>query len=353
MNRVWAYRIGGGVFIFILLVISVFWMQLQSFGEEKLNLGAEPVSEYLIPPGTGLIRVANDLEKKGIISSAAKLRWLARFTGNIDGIKVGEYDLSPELTVNELLANMAEGKVKQYTLTLVEGWNFNQFIEAVLSHEKIEKTLPNGDQETVMAAIGHPGEHPEGRFLPDTYHFPIGTTDVNFLKRAYQAMESALEKEWQARNTADILPYEDAYQALIMASIVEKETAVPEEREQIAGVFVRRIQKRMRLQTDPTVIYGMGDKYKGNIRKSDLTEDTPYNTYTRRGLPPTPIAMPGREAIRAALNPEEGDALYFVAKGDGSHHFSATNEEHIRAVQKYQIRKRRQDYRSTPTRLSG
>jgi UPF0755 protein len=186
-----------------------------------------------------------------------------------------------------------------------------------------------------MARLGYPGEHPEGRFFPDTYHFPNGTTDLDFLQRAYQTMQRRLQAAWEQRQPALIL--QSPYQALTLASIVEKETALASERAQVAGVFIRRLQKNMRLQTDPTVIYGLGAQFDGNLRRADLERDTPYNTYTRSGLPPTPIALPGAASLAAAVNPADGDALYFVAKGDGSHAFSDSLRQHNQAVQQYQL----------------
>ena len=207
----------------------------------------------------------------------------------------------------------------------------------VSSNGTLVQTLANVDSETVMTALAYPEVHPEGRFFPDTYHFPIGMTDIEFLRRAYVKMARVLEEEWQQREAG--LPYKTSDEALIMASILEKETAVAEERAAIAGVFVRRLQKGMKLQTDPTVIYAMGDDYHGNIRRKDLKIDSPYNTYFYVGLPPTPISLPGVEAIHAALHPEDGETLYFVAKGDGSHYFSKTLKEHNRAVARYQLGK--------------
>jgi UPF0755 protein len=207
---------------------------------------------------------------------------------------------------------------------------------AVTRHQALRNTLAGQSAEQVMTQLGHPGQHPEGRFYPDTYHFPRGEKDVDFLKRAYRRMERFLAREWEQR--ADNLPLDSPYEALILASIVERETALPEERPKIAGVFIRRLQKNMLLQTDPTVIYGMGEHYDGNIRRRDLEADTPYNTYLHPGLTPTPIAMPSGAAIRAVLHPEDGRELYFVATGDGGHHFSATLKEHNRAVRKYQLK---------------
>jgi UPF0755 protein len=227
--------------------------------------------------------------------------------------------------------------VISYSFTLVEGWTFQQVLEAVREQEALQGTFENLTAEAIMERLGHPGEHPEGRFLADTYHFPRGTTDLALLQRAYGAMQEFLQQEWD-RRAAD-LPFKTPYEALILASIVEKETAVAEERPQIAGVFIRRLRKGMKLQTDPTVIYGMGERFDGNIRRRDLSENTPYNTYVHRGLTPTPISMPGRDAIRAVLHPADGKSLYFVAKGDGSHYFSATLQEHNKAVRKYQLKR--------------
>jgi len=233
----------------------------------------------------------------------------------------------------------------QYNLTLVEGWTFRQVRSAVAKHEKIKHTLDGLSDSEVMDKLGHTGVFPEGRFFPDTYRFVRGMSDVELLQQAYMRLDEVLAKEWAVRTTD--LPYRDPYQALIMASLVEKETGIPQERGQIAGVFVRRLRLGMMLQTDPTVIYGMGERYNGRITRADLREPTPYNTYTMTGLPPTPIAMVGREAINAALNPSDGTTLYFVARGDGSHVFSDDLDAHNSAVREFQL-KRRTDYRSSP-----
>jgi UPF0755 protein len=227
--------------------------------------------------------------------------------------------------------------VIQYALTVIEGWTFRQMLEAVRAHEAIRRTLDGLDDAGIMARLGRPGEHPEGRFYPDTYHFPRGTTDAEFLTRAHRKMQAAVEEAWGRRAAG--LPYASPYEALVLASIVEKESGVAAERDQIAGVFVRRLRKGMKLQADPTVIYGLGTEFDGNLRRRDLEADNPYNTYTRTGLPPTPISLPGGGALRAAVAPAEGTALYFVAKGDGTHHFSATLDEHQRAVTRFQLRR--------------
>ena len=332
-----------------MLIVSIgggwWWLSIKNFGDTPIDLGHEPVV-FAIERGKGLINTANKMQADGIISDAKKFRWLARFSGQSRQIQAGEYELNTGMTPSDMLALFVLGKVKQYSLTIVEGWSFIQMMAEINQHPKLKHKLDGLDAEKIMTELGFDGEHPEGRFLPDTYHFPVNTTDVEFLKRAHGAMERVLTKAWESRQQG--LPYKTAYEVLTMASIVEKETSVAEERETIAGVFVRRLNKRMRLQTDPTVIYGMGDKYKGNITRKDLKRDTPYNTYRRRGLTPTPIAMPGKDAIYAAINPAKGDALYFVAKGDGTHYFSSTVKEHNKAVRKYQIRQRKRNYRTTP-----
>ena len=231
-------------------------------------------------------------------------------------------------------------------VTLVEGWTYAQALAALHSHPRLSAILAGLDTEQQLAAMAIEVSHPEGWFFPDTYRFTAGMSDADILRRAHQRMRQVLAEEWEARSPD--LPYEDAYQALIMASIVERETGQPSEREQIAGVFVRRLRSNMRLQTDPTIIYGLGSDFDGNIRRRHLRQATPYNTYVIRGLPPTPIALPGREAIRAALHPDDSQALYFVAKGDGSHQFSNTLEEHNKAVRHYQITQRNKNYRSAP-----
>lgn len=290
-----------------------------------------------VAPGTSLTALARALERRGALDRPRYLAWYGRWRGLAHRIQAGEYRIPPGTRPPELLAMLAAGRVRLHRLTVVEGWTFRELRAALARHEAVVQVLEGVADEAVMARLGRPGEHPEGWFLPDTYRFPRGTTDVEFLRRAHQAMVRLLEREW-SRRTPD-LPLRRPYDALILASIVEKETSLPEERPLIAGVFVRRLARGMRLQADPTVIYGLGERFDGNLRRRDLRRDTPYNTYTRRGLPPTPICLPGRAAIRAVLHPAAGDALYFVAKGDGSHHFSATLEEHRRAVVRYQLRR--------------
>lgn len=297
-------------------------------------------------PGGALIR----LENEGVLHGSFWLRLYWRYRMAEVNLHSGEYLLQPGMTASDILRLWQDGEVIQYPLTLVEGWDFRQLRQALASQKKLVQTLTDMTDEQIMAALGKAGEHPEGRFFPDTYRFVQGSRDIDILKQAYQRLETILAEEWAGR--AQNLPYENAYQALIMASLIEKETGVSRERSEIAGVFVRRLQKGMLLQTDPTVIYGMGERYNGRIRRSDLLENTPYNTYVIAGLPPTPIAMAGREAIHAALHPAEGNTLYFVARGDGSHVFSPSLEAHNRAVRQYQL-KRRADYRSSPAPASA
>ena len=330
------HRVIGLLIISVSLVGGWFLWDYQLVKDASLPLDGPMAFE--IKPGSSVRSVARDLRLKGLIEKPRYFEIMARLSGQARRLKVGEYTLPMRTTPRLLLGLFVEGRVKQYSLTLIEGWDFRQVLRSVSEHPALRHQLNGTQPEEVMPMLGLEGIHPEGRFYPDTYHFPRGMTDIEFLKRAYRDMEQALAAEWSRR--AEALPYASPYEALIMASIVEKETGKASERAYIAGVFVRRLEKRMRLQTDPTVIYGMGTKYNGNIRKRDLTTDTPYNTYTRRGLPPTPIAMPGLASIRAALHPEDGIALYFVSKGDGSHYFSATMAEHNKAVDRYQRRRR-------------
>ncbi|MCP3665077.1 MAG: endolytic transglycosylase MltG [Gammaproteobacteria bacterium] len=329
-------RIFGIVILGASFLMAWFWMAYNEFSQSPLNLPDSGLI-YTLEPGTSTAGVATALVKQGALDNALYFRLLARVEGKAGNLKAGEYNIPVGTTPSQLLILFVEGKVTNYSLTLVEGWSFKQMLEAVKNSSSLDKQLDYTDSSSVMEQIGYSNEHPEGRFLADTYHFPKGTVDVAFLQRAYRSMQKLLQKEWE--NRAPNLPLKSSYEALILASIIEKETAVAEERPAIAGVFIRRLRMGMKLQTDPTVIYGMGERYNGNIRRKDLREDTPYNTYVHRGLPPTPIAMPGKAALRAALHPEKGNSLYFVAKGDGSHYFSATLKEHNNAVQKYQLKR--------------
>jgi UPF0755 protein len=317
-------------------------MKYQVFVEQPLFKG-EASQSLEVAPGSSLYAIARQLESRGWIEDARYFVWMARLRGLAHQAKAGEYAILPGTTPPGLLQQMVDGKVIQHSLTIIEGWTFRELIAQIQAHPTLRQTLD--DPWQIMAELGYPELHPEGQFLPETYHFPRGFSDRQLLERAHRALQRQLELEWSRR--MDGLPLKSPYEALILASIIERETGVVEERTEIAGVFIRRLQRGMRLQTDPTVIYGMGEVYEGRIRRRDLLADTPYNTYTRHGLPPTPIAMPSAKAIHAALNPKDGNTLYFVARGDGSHQFSATLEEHNQAVRRYQLN-RREDYRSSP-----
>ena len=307
----------------------------------ELSAGEET---FEVAPGTSMRGIAGQLHARGVIRSPRYFEWHARLRGVAGSLHAGEYRLLPELTPAQLIENMSQGKVMLHAVTIVEGWTFRQMLEILHANEHLQHTLRGLEPEEIMARLGYPDEHPEGQFFPDTYRFPSGTSDLAVLARAYQATQEHLAREWQTRDPD--VPLDSPYEALILASIVEKETGVPSERGQIAGVFARRLQKGMRLQTDPTVIYGLGTGFDGNLRRRHLREDGPYNTYRRGGLPPTPIALPGLASIQAALHPEPGDTLYFVSRGDGSHVFSATLQEHNEAVIRYQLKGRKQPFSS-------
>lgn len=320
----------------------VAWKQHAAL-EQQLAIGEEQMLD--VRPGDTPSGLFQRLQAEGVLQDAfwLRLHWRLNLAGQT--LHSGEYRMLPQMTARDLIGLWQKGEVVQYSLTLVEGWNFRQLRAALAGQPKLEQTLAGLSDAEIMERLGKPGVHPEGRFFPDTYRFTRGVSDQELLRRARERLDSVLAEEWEKR--AEGLPYKDAEEALIMASIIEKETGVPHERGEIAGVFVRRLARGMLLQTDPTVIYGMGEGYAGRITRNDLRTPTPYNTYTNAGLPPTPIAMVGREAIHAALHPAEGKTLYFVARGDGSHAFSETLEEHNRAVREYQL-KRRADYRSSP-----
>ncbi|MFK8079369.1 MAG: endolytic transglycosylase MltG [Granulosicoccus sp.] len=315
------------------------WIDYQRYLETPVSVDTADAA-FVIERGWSAKRVSAELESRGIIDKRYWFDLYARLSEKAGKIKTGEYVLQTDLTVPELFDTFIQGQTVQYSQSIIEGSNWKETIARVAASDDLIHTL--GDlsdlsEQSLMALLGFPDVHPEGVFFADTYAFPKGTTDVDYLKRAKRTMDRILAEEWE--NRAEDIPLASPYEALILASIVEKETAVPAERPLIAGVFLSRINKRMRLQTDPTVIYGMGDAFDGNIRRKDLTTDTPYNTYTRAGLPPTPIAMVGREAINAVLQPESTTALYFVARGDGTHQFSETLEQHNAAVRKYQLKR--------------
>ncbi|HET7586911.1 MAG TPA: endolytic transglycosylase MltG [Gammaproteobacteria bacterium] len=289
----------------------------------------------IVEPGKPLSVTAAELEKQGLLYQAWDLVWLARLEGKATDVRAGEYAIPTHATTATLLDKLVSGDIVLHSFTVIDGWTFHGLLRRLENNPLIKHTLAGLSDEEIMARIGHPGELPEGRFFPETYSFPRGTTDLAFLKRAYELMQQHLQKAWENRDPS--MSLDTMYKSLILASLVEKESGTLEELPRVAGVFVRRLRKGMRLQSDPTVIYGLGKEYDGNITLHDLRTDTPYNTYTRRGLPPTPIALPSLAAIHAAMHPAQGDALYFVSKGDGSHKFSATLAEHRQAVRKYQL----------------
>lgn len=334
------------VITFVLLLVlaagAAFWLWQGHRGFADTPIGGVAADATVeVARGDAFPTVLRKLRGKGV-AHGTDLQWrlLARETDTASQLKVGEYALDPALTPRELLQRMREGRTLQYRFTLVEGWNIRQLRAALRAATPLQQKTAQMSDAELMAALGHDGQHPEGRFLPETYVYTRSETDLDVLKRAYDAMEKAVDAAWQAR--AQDIPLQSAEEALILASIIEKETGIAEERPAIAGVFARRLKLGMPLQTDPTVIYGIGSSYDGNIRKRDLLTDTPYNTYTRRGLTPTPIAMPGADALKAAVNPADGDALFFVAVGDGSgrHLFSATLAEHNAAVARYLVTRR-------------
>jgi len=339
LNRIGA-ALGAVVAVLVLAAGIALWQVVQ-FLQTPLSV-PEQGAEFAIAPGTPFRSVSRELEDRGIVSNATLLRAYARVTGRANSVQAGEYLIKPGTTPADLLRQFTSGEVLLYSFTLVEGWNQWDLLRALEADPHIDAGMSVEDWPALLAELGATVSYPEGLFLPETYHFARGTTDRALLKQAYELMQGVLAEEWQGRDPD--VPVGTPYEALILASIVEKETARADERNRIAGVFARRLQKRMRLQTDPTVIYGIGPGFNGNLTRRDLQADTPYNTYTRGGLPPTPIAMPGRDAIHAALHPEPGNELYFVATGlgDGSHKFSATKAEHDTAVAEYLKRLRSQ-----------
>jgi len=325
------------VLLVVLTALVYGWLDLSRFSRAPLNVSAQGDS-IDIERGSSFTNVVVELRQHRL-SSAHPLYWrlLAEQMHVVDKLHAGEYALEPGISPRQLLANMAAGKVLQRNFTIVDGWTFAELRQALASVTKLKHDTAALSDAQIMQKLDAGGEAPEGRFLPETYAYVKGDSDLDILRRAYQAMSKTLATLWAER--AKDLPLDSPYQALILASIVEKETGRADERARIAGVFVRRLRLNMLLQTDPSVIYGMGASYDGNIRKSDLATDTPYNTYTRPGLPPTPIALPGKAALQASLHPADGKDLYFVARGDGGHIFASTLAEHNRNVDCYQRRR--------------
>jgi UPF0755 protein len=332
--------LGGALLVAATVTASWLWQWWHSPAGNSLDGAVLVIGE-----GSTLGQVAEQLAQMGVLRKPDWWRLAARLQGLDGKIQRGEYQLDTAMSPKVLLATLVAGNVRRYQVTLPEGITVAMALTILQQQEPLTATLDGAADPRLMSLL-EPNQAAEGQFFPDTYSYIRGDSDLSVLARAHQRMESVLMQSWQQRAAG--LPYEAPYQALIMASVVERETGVAEERGRIAGVFVRRLQKRMRLQTDPTVIYGLGPEFDGNLRRRHLEDrSNAFNTYQQRGLPPTPIALPGREAIEAALHPLPGAELYFVARGDGSHQFSDTLEQHQRAVKKYQLQ-RRKDYRSTP-----
>lgn len=310
------------------------WLVYYAISPLKLQPDSQ---EITIQPKSSLRSIANQLVAQGVLTEPWRFVLIAKLLHKEQYLQAGNYTLNKNVSPYQLLLSLNHGKATQGSVTFIEGRTFAQMREKLAKNDAVKQTITNLSDAEILQFMGSSRAIPEGLFFPDTFYFDRNTTDIALLKISYDAMQTKLDKAWQNREPN--LPYKNSYQALVMASIIEKETGKASERPMIAGVFINRLRLGMRLQTDPTVIYGMGAQYNGNIRKKDLLADTPYNTYTRNGLPPTPIAMPGLAAIEAALHPAKTKALYFVGKGDGSHAFSDNLIEHNRAVVRYQLKK--------------
>jgi UPF0755 protein len=328
------------------LTLLLVWQLLDQYMDKPMAISS-PVT-YQLNRGGSLRSVLSWLGKNDYIDYPEIIAIYSRISGEGRQVQAGEYLFEEQLTPRRLLQMLSNGEVVYYPITFVEGWNLQQLLEQISSQADLSHST-EVDLNAFINALCSDYPSAEGLFFPDTYYFYKGMSDTDMLRQAYERMQDILMDNWEQRGAN--LPYKNPYEALIMASLIEKETGVAYERGQIAGVFVRRLQKNMRLQTDPTVIYGLGENFNGNLRSVHLKDTSnTYNTYRYHGLPPTPIAMPGREAIYAALHPEPGDSLYFVAKGDGSHFFSSTLEQHNLAVKKYQINQRKKNYSSMPAK---
>ncbi len=334
------WKIACQVFLIVLLLLAVilFWLRrdYQNFLTRSVIADGTVVIE--IEKGDTFKRITQKLLDKHVAIEPHWFRYLAHQKQLAHKLKTGEFELHAGLTAPQILDILVLGRTRQYAITFPEGWNFRQMMQAIEKSPYLVHSLSGLKPEAIMVKIDPQQKHPEGWFFPDTYYFEKNMTDLSLLKRAYGRMRRVLKQEWE--NRSDDVFLQTPYQALILASIVEKETGQASERPVIAGVFSRRLRKGMLLQSDPTIIYGMGDNYQGNIRRRDIHAATPYNTYVIKGLPPTPIAMPGQQAIHAVLHPEKGHSLYFVARGDGSHVFSDTLTGHNRAVDRFQRKKR-------------
>jgi len=340
--------LAAAIFFAGLLAAVSAWIYIQAWLAAPLQI-TEQGYTYELKQGHSLSHLANDLGAMGILSHPRLLRLYARFN-DANKVHAGEYFFPQGTTPKTLLQKLIKGDVVLYQVTFVEGWTIKQAFDVLAKNDSIQHQLYEKTNAEQLALLGLPIKHLEGWIFPDTYTFSRNTPDIEILQNAYRKMQTLLDSEWEKR--APNLPYKNTYEALIMASIVERETGHHSERDQIAGVFVRRLQQGMKLQTDPTVIYGMGDSYKGRITRKNLEEPTVYNTYVIAGLPPTPISLPSAASIKAVLNPAPGRALYFVAKGDGTSEFSDTLDAHNQAVRRYQLN-RRNDYRAAPPPATG
>ncbi len=331
------------VFGLLILVAGSAFQALMAWWTQPFEGQPQVVLE--VEQGASLASVAADLESAGALKNAQLWRQVARFRGQASQIKQGEYLITNNLAPRDILHRLVAGEAINYAVTLPEGIRLSQALTMLADAKYLKQTLVGGNDPKLLSLI-KPQTHTEGMFFPDTYQYRKGNTDLSILKRAHGRLLRLLDAEWQGR--ADGLPLKSPYDALVLASIIEKETGQPQERDKIAGIFIRRLDRGMRLQADPTVIYGLGEAFDGNLRRSHLDDATnPYNSYRHKGLPPSPIGLAGRAAIHAAVHPSAGSELYFVARGDGSHVFSATIEQHNQAVRDYQLRKNK-NYRSTP-----
>jgi UPF0755 protein len=331
----------------LLLAVVVAGIVRWGVGTLDVPSPLQTVIRYKVAPGRSFAHVANELAAQGVVAHPKILAQYARWSGQAAAVKAGEYEITPGITARELLTKMVNGQVLLHSFTIVDGWRVQEMLEALRRNPDVAATLPAGTAAAVstslMEKLGAPGVNAEGQFLPETYRFVLGTTDIELLRQAHSALTRELQAAWAERESD--LPLHDANELLIMASIIQKESGIPQEIPKIAGLYLHRLSIGMRLQADPTVIYGMGEHYDGDIRSVDLRTDGPYNTYTRVGLPPTPIALPGAAVIRATAHPEKTDAIYFVAstKGDGTHVFSATLEQHNAAVAAYVAHQRHKE----------
>ncbi len=335
---------GAGALVLVVIVVASY--QGSRYLNEPLAID-QPVL-YELAPGTSFSALVEDLEQRQWLESPLAMRVHARLDAAATRLQAGQYLLEPGITAPQLLQKMVAGDVHLLSLTIVEGWRFSDMKAKLSAEPGLRQDIDWSKPLWPQLGIEEPlAKNPEGLFYPDTYRFPEGQPVSRLLRQSYRRLLDVLEQAWAGKRAN--LPLQSPYEALILASIIEKETGQASERPQIAGVFVRRLEKGMRLQTDPTIIYGLGEQFDGNLRRRHLKDSSnPYNSYRHHGLPPTPIALVGKAAIEAAVQPLDGDSLYFVARGDGSHHFSATLQEHEAAVRKYQIEKRRSDYRSAP-----